>query len=194
MSKKPTLTREIFRTSRLLEYFSEKELTLQTGREPSRWAEVVVKEFFDNALDAAEEHDVLPDITLELTADRIIVTDNGPGIPPKVIKDVLNFAVRASSKDAYISPTRGQQGNALKTVVAIPYVLSGCESGELSVMSRGKHHQIRTTVDRIAQQPVIDHAVTPDDRATAGTRIEVRWPKDSAYAQSWKSAGLDSYK
>lgn len=40
MKKKATLTRENFRMSRLLEYFTEKELTLQTGHEPDRWPEL----------------------------------------------------------------------------------------------------------------------------------------------------------
>ncbi len=67
MSATATLARETFRTSRLLEYFSEKELV-------------------DNALDAAEEAGVLPDIAIELTGDRIVVADNGPGLPATVIE------------------------------------------------------------------------------------------------------------
>jgi len=86
MSATATLARETFRTSRLLEYFSEKELTLQTGHEPDRWPEVAVKELVDNALDAAEEAGVLPDIAIELTGDRIVVADNGPGLPATVIE------------------------------------------------------------------------------------------------------------
>src|SRR5687767_2860838 len=103
------LQRDTFRTSRLLEYFSEKELTLQTGHPPHRWPEVVVKELVDNGLDACEEAGTLPEITVELKSDSITVTDNGPGLPGDVITGVLDFTVRASSKDAYISPTRGAQ-------------------------------------------------------------------------------------
>ena len=47
-----TLTRQTFRFSGVLEYFTEKELTLQTGHTPERWPEVVLKELIDNALDA----------------------------------------------------------------------------------------------------------------------------------------------
>ena len=119
------LQRETFSTSRLLEYFSEKELTLQTGHEPERWAEVVVKELVDNALDACEEAGVLPEISITIDDTSITVQDNGPGLPATVIDSVLDFTVRVSSKDAYISPTRGAQGNALKTIVAMPSVLSG---------------------------------------------------------------------
>jgi DNA topoisomerase VI subunit B len=151
-------------------------LTLQTGHEPDRWPEVVLKELLDNSLDAAEEAGVLPEIAVDVGQDYLSVQDNGPGIPPKVIKAVLDYSSRSSSKDAYISPTRGQQGNALKTVVAIPYVLSGCEAGEIQITSRRQRHQIRITVDRIAQQPIIRHEVSPDGLVKTGTRILVRWP------------------
>lgn len=181
MTSAATLTRETFKTSRLLEYFSEKELTLQTGHEPERWPEVVAKELIDNSLDACEEADVLPEIAVTVTENTISVQDNGPGLPPGVIEDILDFSVRASSKDAYISPTRGVQGNALKTVMAIPYVLSGCQRGEVAVTSQGQRHRIFVTVDRIAQRPEIQHQVE-DDVVRNGTEITVTWP-DSAYAQ-----------
>lgn len=176
------LQRSTFRTSRLLDYFSEKELTLQTGHEPERWPEVVVKELVDNALDACEEAGTVPEITVAVAGNTTLVQDNGPGLPGAVIEGVLDYHIRASSKDAYISPTRGAQGNALKTVVAIPYVLSGGISGELSVMSRGDHHHVTITVDRIAQRPEIRHVVTPDGVVRTGTRVTVVWP-DSACSE-----------
>jgi DNA topoisomerase VI subunit B len=170
-----TLDRAVFRTSRALEYFSEKELILQTGHDPDRWPEVVVKELVDNALDACEAADTLPVVRVTVSARAIVVEDNGPGLPATVIKDILDYSVRTSSKDAYISPTRGAQGNALKTVLAIPYVLSGRERGEVAIVSRGEDHRIVVTVDRIAQQPKIRHVVSGAPVKT-GTRVEVRWP------------------
>ena len=50
-----TLERTTFRTSRLLEFCSRKELIAQTGHEPDAWPLVVLKELVDNALDACEE-------------------------------------------------------------------------------------------------------------------------------------------
>ena len=187
MTSAATLTRETFKTSRLLEYFSEKELTLQTGHEPERWPEVVAKELIDNSLDACEEADVLPEIAVTVTENTISVQDNGPGLPPGVIEDILDFSVRASSKDAYISPTRGAQGNALKTVMAIPYVLSGCQRGEVAVTSQGQRHRIFVTVDRIAQRPEIQHQVE-DDVVRNGTEITVTWP-DSACSDLTEAQG-----
>ena len=48
----PRLQRETFRTSRLLDFCSEKELVAQTGHRPAQWPLVVLKELVDNAMDA----------------------------------------------------------------------------------------------------------------------------------------------
>jgi hypothetical protein len=34
-----------------------------------------------------------------------------------------DYTIRVSSREAYVSPTRGAQGNALKTILAMGYVL-----------------------------------------------------------------------
>ncbi len=175
------LHREVFRTSRELEYFTRKELTLQTGHEPDRWFEVVVKELIDNSLDACESAGILPEITITIETDSITVTDNGPGIPAEVVKSVSDFNVRVSSKDAYISPTRGAQGNALKTILAIPYVLNDCRSGKVQITGCGQQHVINVSVDRIAQRPLIDCQSTASV-VKNGSSVVVEWP-DSASPQ-----------
>ena len=166
------LNRAVFVTSRELEYFTEKELTLQTGHEPELWPEVVLKELVDNGLDACESAGLPPEINVSLAADAITVTDNGPGLPSAVVESVLDYSVRASSKDAYISPTRGAQGNALKTILAIPYVLSEDRSGRVEVESHGERHVIKIGVDRIAQKPeIVRH--TEAGVVKKGTRVKV---------------------
>ncbi len=156
MSTSAVLNREVFRTSRELEYFTQKELTLQTGHEPARWSEVILKELIDNGLDACEEAGQLPEIHVRVTDDSIMVEDNGPGLPAGAVQSALDYSVRASSKDAYISPTRGAQGNALKTIFAIPYVLSG-EAGIVTIDTPHASHHISVSTDRIAQEPRIEH-------------------------------------
>jgi DNA topoisomerase VI subunit B len=166
------LQRRNFQTSRLLEYFTEKELTLQTGHEPDRWPEVILKELLDNALDACETHGILPEIRVTTGDGAIRVQDNGPGLSADVVRGVIDFGVRVSSKDAYISPTRGAQGNALKTILAIPYVLSDGQPGPVTITSQGRRHTITVSLDRIAQEPQIQLDTQP---ATVrnGTRVEV---------------------
>ncbi len=100
--------------------------------------------------------------------------DNGPGIPAETIAGVLDFSMRVSSREAYVAPDRGAQGNALKTLVAMPFVLDG-HQGVLEVDAAGARHRIEFTVDPIRQEPVIKHDVGPADRKN-GTEICMKWP------------------
>jgi DNA topoisomerase VI subunit B len=172
-----TLERTTFRTSRLLDFASEKELVAQTGHRKDAWAVVILKELVDNAIDAAEEAGTPPAITVTVERTGITVEDNGPGIPPDVVGAILDFSVRVSSREAYVSPTRGAQGNALKTILAMPFVLDG-QRGRVEIEARGTKHVIDFAVDRIRQQPVVERHVEPGN-AAIGTRIKVEWP-DSA--------------
>lgn len=167
------LSRETFTTNRLLEYFGEKELVLQTGHDRDAWPDVIIKELVDNALDAAEGAGVAPIIEVAVAEGNITVTDNGPGIAPEVVGRILDFDSKTSSKDFYISPTRGAQGNALKTVLGIVHVLGGA-AGQLEIESQGIKHLIGVTVNRIKQEPVISHEQTPSDvKSGAAVRVEL---------------------
>jgi hypothetical protein len=175
------IQRVAFTTSRLMEFASEKELVAQTGHESHRWLEVVIKELIDNGADACEESGVAPVIKITITTGkdgkptRIVVEDNGLGIPSETITGVINYNVRVSSREAYISPTRGRQGNALKTILPMAYVLDGNGKGETWIEARGAKHRILFTVNQIKQEPVVDDVVTPS-RVTTGTRVTVFWP------------------
>ncbi len=171
------LERTTLRTSRLLDFCSRKELIAQTGHQPDAWPLVVLKELVDNALDACEEAEVAPEITIQVDDNGITVIDNGPGIPAETIADILDFSVRVSSREAYVAPDRGAQGNALKTLVAMPFVLDGGQ-GVIEVDAGGTRHRIEFTVDPIRQEPVIKHDAGQGDRKN-GTEIRVEWP-DSA--------------
>jgi DNA topoisomerase VI subunit B len=177
MTALAVLNRTTFRTSRLLDFASEKELVAQTGHRREQWPLVILKELIDNAIDAAEEAGIAPTIDVVVDETGITVSDNGPGLPTTVVSDILDFSVRVSSREAYVSPTRGAQGNALKTIVAMPYVLDGAR-GRIELEARGVRHLIEMSVDRIRQEPVVDHEIAPSDRNT-GTLVRVCWP-DSA--------------
>ena len=56
----PILRREAFKTSRLLEFCSKKELVAQTGHQVEDWPLVIVKELIDNALDSAQPGPSVP--------------------------------------------------------------------------------------------------------------------------------------
>ena len=171
------LRRETFCTSRLLEFCNRKELINQTGHSPEQWPLVVLKELVDNGLDACEEAGIAPEIDVTISEQRgaIEITDNGPGIPPETVADILDYMVRVSSREAYASPTRGAQGNALKTVIAMPFVLDG-DSGFVSIESRGVCHSIWFKTNQLRQEPAIKH-LTMRGIVKKGTRITVGWPK-----------------
>src|SRR5262249_42589110 len=135
----PRLERTTFRTSRLLDFCSRKELIAQTGHDAADWPLVVLKELADNGLDACEDEGIPPQVAITVDDRGILVTDNGPGIPPETVEAVLNFDVRVSSREAYVSPCRGAQGNALKTILAMPFVLDG-ECGRVEIAARGVRH------------------------------------------------------
>jgi len=103
-----TLIRQTFTVSRELEYFTERELTTQTGYSRRHWLSVILKELLDNALDACETARIEPDITIGICdGDTLYVKDNGSGIPTETITKILDFSTRTSDKQAYRSPSRG---------------------------------------------------------------------------------------
>jgi hypothetical protein len=149
-----TLQRETFELSREMEFFSEKELTAQIGFSKPGWPVALLKELIDNALDACESANIQPAITLELHYDALVVADNGPGLPLAALERSLDYLVRVSDKTGYVSPSRGQQGNALKTLWAAPFVATG--TGLIEVQTAAYRREVRITLDRIAQVPRLE--------------------------------------
>lgn len=152
---KAKLTRVAFKVSRLMEFCSERELENQTGHAVYEWPLVIAKETMDNALDACEEAEVASDIGVVVDKDTIIIQDNAGGIDSETIDSILDYSIRVSSREAYVSPTRGAQGNALKTILAMGYVLDRKSGGERNaagvtiIETRGVRHQIEFRVDHI---------------------------------------------
>jgi DNA topoisomerase VI subunit B len=175
------LTRVPFTVSRLSEFCTTKELVNQTGHGVVDWPLVIVKELTDNALDACEEVGIAPEIGIEVDRNKIVITDNGRGIPAETIESVLNYNIRVSSREAYVSPTRGAQGNALKTILPMGYVMDERRGeqacGRTTVEAHGLNHHIKFAVDHIRQEPKIAHAVTRHSPVVRGTRIAVNLPE-----------------
>ena len=184
-----TISRQHFVTSRELDFLSRKELIAQTGHQVREWPLVCLKELMDNSLDACEEAGVAPQVSIEVDETTLVVSDNGPGIPASVIESVLDYSVRVSSREAYASPSRGAQGNALKTLVAMPFVLAG--EGAVVIEALGVRHDIRISIDRLRQVPHIDHEQTKSD-VVVGTKITIEWPEKACLNESDENA--DSYK
>jgi Histidine kinase-, DNA gyrase B-, and HSP90-like ATPase len=186
----PKLTRVAFRVSRLMEFCSKRELQNQTGHSINEWPEVVCKELLDNSIDAAEEAEISPVISIAVTPESFTISDNGAGIKTSTIKSILDYRIRVSSREAYVSPTRGAQGNALKTILAMAYVLDReCREtqadavGITIIETKGVCHRLTFDVDHINNQPRITHSTEPSP-VTVGTKITVTWPNTKLFNQS----------
>jgi hypothetical protein len=182
----PKLARTTFRTSREMDFFSERELVTQTGHDIQEWPLVFLKETIDNALDACEEVDVAPVIDVTADACGITVADNGPGLPETTLAAALDLTVRASNREAYVAPDRGAQGNALKTILPMPVVLDP-DHGKLTIEAHGKRHAISCGADPISQRAVIQDDVTDakcknsqaatngESKVYRGTSVRIEW-------------------
>jgi DNA topoisomerase VI subunit B len=172
------LQRTTFETARASEYFNVRELQAQTGQPRERFAAVALKELVDNAIDAAESVGIAPVISIELTGEDgrlgIAVADNGPGIPPETVRRILNFQTRTSDKAAYRSPSRGAQGNALKTVLGLPWALG--LRAPILIEAQGVMHHILAWVDPAGELRLDhEHATIP---AKPGTRVSLVLPDE----------------
>jgi len=174
-----------FTVSRLMEFCTIRELQNQTGHSAYDWALVVLKELMDNALDACEEAEVAPVISIAVKDGSITIRDNGGGIETATIESILDYTIRVSSREAYISPTRGAQGNALKTILAMAFVLNRevnnqdnqeNEAAAVTIIeTRGLKHRIEFSVNHINYEPKIAHDVSPSS-IKVGTKVTVEWP------------------
>jgi hypothetical protein len=173
------LERTMFEESRTKEYFDARELQTMTGQPTRQFAAVILKESIDNGLDAAEKAKVPPEILIRVRHVReylhLVVRDNGAGLQEDTIERILNFGTRTSDKAHYKSPTRGAQGNALKTIIGIPYALE-CRK-PIVIESQGKRHFLRPKIDP-AGEVSIGHD-TADSPLRAGTRLLVAVPAKS---------------
>jgi hypothetical protein len=167
------MTRTTFTVSRAAEFFSEKELQMQMGAGRNTWLPMLLKELVDNALDACEGAGIPPEVNITAAADSIAVADNGPGIPASTVAASLDYLSRTSSNNLYVSPTRGQLGNALKCLYAAGYVAHG--QGLVEITAQGIRHRIAVGFDAIHQQPTLEHHQQPAG-ATTGTVVKAAWP------------------
>ena len=174
----PTVSRTVFATPRAAEFLEVRALCAQTGQPAEAFGDVVVKELLDNALDGAETAGVAPVIDVATRTDDdeitfVTVSDNGAGIAPEVVGDLCDFTMLVSDKAKYRGPARGAQGNALKTILGIPFALG--VDAPVVIESHGVRHELRVTDDH--GDVVVAHDTGPSDRAE-GTSVTVPLPAD----------------
>lgn len=171
------LHREHFAVSRAAEYFSITELQAQTGQPAAAFWHVALKELVDNALDAAETSGREPAMRVEFerTEGRLHleVSDNGNGIPAAVVAGIPDFGTRTSDKAAYLAPTRGAQGNALKTLIGMPVTL-GDQTARLAIRTQDANHALSVWITPAGE---VRHEHTDTGCDCTGTRVTVDIPE-----------------
>ncbi|NPA38340.1 MAG: DNA topoisomerase VI subunit B [Candidatus Nanohaloarchaeota archaeon] len=119
----------------------------------------VVREAVDNALDACESADILPDIYVEVQdlgeqTYKVIVEDNGPGIKKENVPYVFGKLL-FGSKFMKLMQTRGQQGIGISGAVLYAQLTTGKPAKIYSKIGDGKVYVVELAIDIEKNQPDI---------------------------------------
>jgi len=137
---------EILSVGRELDFVRIDGLRRATGLHAHEWDLYIVKELLDNALDADEElwySDVLraPEIRVRIeyapvpnlgSRQLLIEVSNSAVFPATELPSIFATTRYTSNKILRKVPTRGALGNALKTVLGVPYVLRQRVAGDFN--------------------------------------------------------------
>ncbi|MXV63376.1 DNA topoisomerase VI subunit B [Natronorubrum sp. JWXQ-INN-674] len=134
-----------------------------------------VKEAVDNALDAAEEAGILPDIYVEIEEAgdyyRLIVEDNGPGLTKETLPKVFGKLLYGSRFHAR-EQSRGQQGIGISAAVLYAQLTSG-KPAKITSRTQGasEAEYFELIVDTDDNEPEISVEETTSWDRPHGTRI-----------------------
>lgn len=150
---------EFFETNKHMLGFDSKSRAIVTA----------VKEAVDNALDASEEAEILPEInvSIEDTGEyyRVIVEDNGPGITESQLSKIYGQLLYGSRFHQRLQ-TRGQQGLGISAAVLYAQQTSG-----LPAIVRSKTHKDNQAVEMSVK---VD---TESNSATIENERKIDWPE-----------------
>jgi DNA topoisomerase-6 subunit B len=160
--------------------FFEKNKHLLGFDSPTRGIITTIKEAVDNALDACEEAEVLPDIEISVKKTgpetfRIAVEDNGPGIVPENVPFVFGKLLYGS-RFHQIRQSRGQQGIGISAAVLYAQLTTGLPTVVTTrTGARETAHRFALRIVVETNEPeVISHDEVAWDR-THGTRVEIEF-------------------
>jgi DNA topoisomerase-6 subunit B len=160
--------------------FFEKNKHLLGFDSPTRGVITTIKEAVDNALDACEEAEVLPDIYIAIKKVgqdifRITVEDNGPGIVPAQVPYVFGKLLYGS-RFHQIRQSRGQQGIGISAAVLYAQLTTGLPTTVISrTGAKEKAHRFSIQIKIETNEPeVVSHEEFDWDR-THGTRVTIEF-------------------
>ncbi|MEM2138230.1 MAG: DNA topoisomerase VI subunit B [Candidatus Anstonellaceae archaeon] len=158
---------EFFKKNQQMLGFSGKTRSLTT----------IVHEYVTNSLDACEEAQILPEITITLTEldkdsgrYKIVSEDNGPGIPEKHLGKALGQMLAGTKFHRY-AQQRGQQGIGAAGCTMYAQITTG---KPVKVVSRYDKKKIscEISIDLKSNSPKIANLVKEDGEFGSGLRVE----------------------
>ncbi len=181
--------RELLSRSQSSDFIRLEGLQKLTNVTAHDWDLYILKELVDNALDADEmvQHEIgSPSIRVIMEYDREahglrVTVSNRAQFPLEFVRDLFDLEKRVSVKDYYNHPTRGAQGNALKTILGIPYALHyrflsdyNLDEVPLAITCGDRRVEIRLTVDELHQTVgVITEEKAEEDDIREETTVSV---------------------
>ena len=175
---------EFFSKNRHLLGFDNKKKALMT----------TIKEAVDNSLDACQDANVLPEISVEVIdmgndRFRVIVEDNGPGIVKKQIPNIF-ARLLYGSKFHTMRQSRGQQGIGISASVMYSQLTTGRPSKITSKISpRDDAHYYELHINTRTNLPEIKKEEVVEWKKDHGTRVEL--DIEASYAGGGQS--IDEY-
>lgn len=184
---------EAFSFNREYDFIRLEGLYRATGRPAHEWDIYILKELIDNALDADEflwRHDAQQAPLLHISIEYISVPPpqcqqllvrvrNREMFPVQQVYDIFATQWYTSRKAFIKGLTRGALGNALKTLLGIPYTLHNRVADDwkpdlkpLSICCNGTEYLPRYIVDPIAQTICLECETKPC-KPVSGTIISV---------------------
>jgi DNA topoisomerase VI subunit B len=147
---------------------------------PGKALLTTVKEAVDNALDAAEEAGILPEVIVEMheineERFRVMIQDNGPGIVYKQVPKVFGKLLYGS-KFHRLRQSRGQQGIGISAAGMYGQLTTGKPVAILSRTAAGRTaHYFEITIDTRKNQAIALKDEIRDDwpGVDHGTRVEI---------------------
>ncbi|WP_048148544.1 DNA topoisomerase VI subunit B [Palaeococcus ferrophilus] len=148
----------------------------------------IIHEAVTNALDACEEAGILPYVRVEIEElgkehYKIIVEDNGPGIPEKFITHVFGKMLAGTKAHRNIQ-SRGQQGIGISGAVMFAQMTSGKATRVITSTGDDKIIEAWVMIDVDKNEgKVVRKEKHPNRDGWRGTRIEME-VKDVRYIRS----------
>jgi hypothetical protein len=187
----------------MMDYVTEEGIIKRTGYTDKKdWYLLVIKELIDNAIDwkwkycqGRDDSKITVEITI--TKDRLFKCkvrntnlENIPVFSDKVASNIFDYEKTYGSKQNEFKISRGTLGDAMKYILALPYVLTNLgrdksndfEDKQWEIPMYIRHNGIERKVLLVVDEAngTIEPHITPSDKARpishTDTEIEVTYP------------------